>query len=150
MINNININDILSLIPHRYPLLMVDRIIEHTDDSIVGIKNVTFNEPHFTGHFPDNPVMPGVLIVEALAQVSAILVSQKLNINKESKDNKLIYFMSIDDTKFRKVVIPGDCLVLKSKVEQTRGHVWKFTAQAEVDNNVVTESRFMAMIKDKE
>jgi len=144
----INIIKIMDLIPHRYPFLLVDKIIDiEINHTIAGIKNVSFNEPQFTGHFPDNPVMPGVLIIEALAQVSAVLVAHSTS---AAKSEKLIYFMSIDNAKFRKIVRPGDSLVLKSSVVQHRGTVWKFSARAEVDSSVVAEADLMAMMKDKE
>jgi len=144
----IGIKEIMSMIPHRYPLLLVDRVVSFVpNQSIVGIKNVTFNEPHFMGHFPDNPVMPGVLIIEALAQVSAVLVAKTLHANP---NEKIVYFMTIDGAKFRKVVQPGDTLYLHAKIEQNRGSVWKFSAHAEVDSEKVAEVLFSAMVKDKE
>lgn len=144
----INIHDIIKMIPHRYPLLLVDRVIDlEKNKNITGIKNISFNEPQFMGHFPNDPVMPGVLIIEALAQVSAILVSATLN---ATPNDKIVYFMSINSAKFRKIVRPGDSLILKSKVLQERGNVWKFAAEALVDDKVVTETEFKAMIKDKD
>lgn len=144
----INISEIMQMIPHRYPFLLVDKVLEiHGEESIVGVKNVSANEPQFMGHFPENPVMPGVLIIEAMAQISGLLVVHLL---KAAKEGRLVYFMSIDNAKFRKIVRPGDTLVLKSKVIQHRGQVWKFAATAEVDGCVVAESDLMAMIKDKE
>ncbi len=144
----INITEIMSMIPHRYPLLLVDRVIALTPgESIVGLKNVTFNEPHFMGHFPGHPVMPGVLIIEALAQVSAVLVAKTLDANPEES---VVYFMSIDGAKFRKIVQPGDTLYLHAKLEQNRGAVWKFSAYGEVDGHKVAEVTFVAMVKNKE
>lgn len=144
----ISANEILKMIPHRYPFLLVDKVVGLTEgDSIIGVKNVTFNEPQFMGHFPDMPVMPGVLIIEALAQVSAILVSKTLN---AKPNEKTVYFMSIDSAKFRKIVEPGDTMYLHSKIEQNRGAVWKFSAYAEVDGKKVAESSFTAMLKDKD
>jgi 3-hydroxyacyl-[acyl-carrier-protein] dehydratase len=141
------IEDILTMLPHRYPFLLIDKITEiNLGKSIIGIKNVTFNEPQFTGHFPNNPVMPGVLIVEAMAQVSAVLVSRTLDANPHEK---VIYFMSIENAKFRKVVRPGDSLVIFAKILQHRGVVWKFSAEASVDNEIVAESTFTAMVKNK-
>jgi 3-hydroxyacyl-[acyl-carrier-protein] dehydratase len=143
----IDINQIMELIPHRYPFLLVDRVTKvEKGKSIEGIKNVTFNEPQFMGHFPNNPVMPGVLIIEALAQVSAVLVSSSIEGNRQEK---LVYFMSIDKAKFRKIVRPGDRLVLKSEIIQNKGNVWKFSATAEIEGEVAAESEFMAMVKDK-
>lgn len=142
----VDINDIISLIPHRYPFLLIDRVIEFkADKSIIGIKNVTANEPQFTGHFPDFPVMPGVLTIEAMAQLSAVLVAKSLN----SREGKEVFFMAIDDSKFRKVVIPGDTLVMYSEIIQHRGHVWKFKAKAEVDGKIAAEGTLTAMVKDK-
>ena len=142
--NIIAIEEIMDMIPHRYPLLLVDRVLELSEHkTIKGIKNVSFNEPQFMGHFPSNPVMPGVLIIEALAQISAVLVSKSI---KAQKDEKLVYFMSIDNAKFRKIVKPGDTLILHSEIMQARGNVWKFKAFAEVDSIIVAESEFMAMV----
>lgn len=144
----IGIKEIMSMIPHRYPLLLVDKVVDFIpNEFIIGVKNVTFNEPHFMGHFPDYPVMPGVLIIEALAQVSAVLVAKTL---KANPNEKIVYFMTIDGAKFRKIVQPGDTLYLHAKVEQNRSTVWKFSAHAEVDGEKVAEVSFAAMVKDKE
>ncbi len=147
----ISIGEIMKMIPHRYPFLLVDKIVELVKgETIVGIKNVTFNEPYFMGHFPDFPVMPGVLIVEALAQVSAILVSKTINSdNNIDFAEKTVFFMSIEDAKFRKIVEPGDTLYLRSAIKQNRGPVWKFSGYAEVNGQKVAESSFSAMVKDK-
>ncbi len=143
----INIEEIMTKIPHRYPFLLIDRVIDVIpDQSAIGIKNVTINEPHFTGHFPNKPVMPGVLIIEAMAQTSAVLVCETL---KGQADNKLVYFMSIEEAKFRKIVSPGDQLFLHVTKSRNRGNVWKFTAEAKVDGVVVAEAIFSAMIVDK-
>jgi len=143
----IDINEIMSIIPHRYPFLLVDRVIEiELNKSIVGIKNVTANEPQFTGHFPTRPVMPGVLIIEAMAQLSAVLVAKSM----ESTDDKEVFFMSIDESKFRKVVEPGDTLTMYAEIIQSRGPVWKFKARSEVDGKVASEAVFTAMVKDKQ
>lgn len=145
--DQINITEILQMIPHRYPMLLVDRILEYVPgESIVGIKNITFNEPQFMGHFPNFPVMPGVLIVESMAQVSAVLVSKTINANSKEKT---VFFMAIDNTKFRQIVQPGDVMHIYAKVEQNRGDVWKFSAQAKVDGKLVAESSFTAMVKDR-
>ena len=142
----IDINEIMSIIPHRYPFLLVDRVTSITlNESIVGIKNVTINEPQFTGHFPDRPVMPGVLIIEAMAQLAAVLVAKSM---KSTKD-KEVFFMSIEESKFRKIVEPGDCLVMYSSIVQNRGSVWKFKARAEVDGKIASEAVFTAMVRDK-
>ncbi len=137
--------EILKLIPHRYPILLVDKILDYEENkTATALKNVTFNEPHFNGHFPNKPIMPGVLIVEALAQTAAILVSKSISDNK----NKLVYFMSIDAVKFRKPVIPGDSLYLKVEAIHNRGAVWKFKGKALVNDKIVTEANFAAMIAD--
>ena len=142
----VGINEIMSIIPHRYPFLLIDRITEiELKKSIVGIKNVTVNEPQFTGHFPNRPVMPGVLIIEAMAQLSAVLVAKSM----ENTKDKEIFFMSIDETKFRKVVEPGDTLKIHAEIIQNRGTVWKFKAHAEVDGEIAAESLFTAMVKNK-
>ncbi len=145
--NLIDINEIMQMIPHRYPILLVDRVVElEHEKSIIGLKNVTFNEPHFMGHFPQTPIMPGVLIIEAMAQTAAILVVKALG---ENAKGKLVYFMTIDDTKFRKPVVPGDSLYLHLSVLQKRGPVWKFKGVAEVDGKKVAEATISAMIADK-
>lgn len=142
----IDINRIMKMIPHRYPILLVDRILEYVPgESAVGLKNVTMNEPHFQGHFPSFPVMPGVLIVEAMAQTSAIMVVQTLG---EEAMNKLVYFMSIDSAKFRKPVTPGDSLRIHIQKIQNRKSVWKFRGEALVDGALCAEAEFSAMIVD--
>jgi 3-hydroxyacyl-[acyl-carrier-protein] dehydratase len=144
----INIEKILKSLPHRYPLLLVDKVIElETNKKIIAIKNVTFNEPHFLGHFPNHPIMPGVLIIEALAQAGALMVTCSEDFNAE---DKLVYFMSIDGAKFRKPVIPGDVLELHVEVVQNRGNVWKLSGVAKVDGAKVSEAQLSAMIVDKE
>lgn len=144
----IDIKEILSMIPHRYPLLLVDRVESYEEGkSIIGIKNVTFNEPHFQGHFPGRPVMPGVLIVEAMAQVSAVLVSKTIDAQPGEKE---VFFMGIENAKFRRIVAPGDSLKIHVEIIQQRGDAWKFVSQAKVDGKVAAESSFMAMVKDKE
>ncbi|MBF0456948.1 MAG: 3-hydroxyacyl-ACP dehydratase FabZ [Nitrospirae bacterium] len=139
----INIMEILKTLPHRYPFLMVDKVIELVPgETAVGVKNVTINEPFFQGHFPGNPVMPGVLIVEALAQVSGILAF------KSGIEGNTVYFMSIEKAKFRRPVLPGDSLKLMVKTVQKRGKVWKFSGRATVEENTVAEAEFTAMITD--
>ncbi len=144
----IGIEQILKSLPHRYPFLLVDKVIElELGKKIVAIKNVTFNEPHFLGHFPDHPIMPGVLIIEAMAQAGALMVTSAPGFKPEEK---LVYFMSIDGAKFRKPVIPGDVLELHVEVVQSRGPVWKLSAVAIVDGQKVSEAQLSAMIVDKE
>ncbi len=138
---------ITRMIPHRYPFLMIDRVIDVIPDiSAVGVKNVTINEHYFEGHFPGHPVMPGVLIIEAMAQTAGILVVRTLGPESEGK---LVYFMTIDQARFRKPVGPGDQLLLHVKKEKNRGNIWKFTAEAKVDGNLVAEASYSAMIMDK-
>lgn len=144
----IDINRIMKMIPHRYPILLVDRILEfRPGEGAVGLKNVTMNEPHFLGHFPEFPVMPGVLIVEAMAQTAAIFVVESMGGNAEGK---LVYFMTIDGAKFRKPVVPGDSVHIHVQKVQNRGKVWKFKGEARVDGHLCAEANFSAMITDKE
>lgn len=144
----IDIQEIIKLIPHRYPILLVDKVIAiEPGQSIVGVKNVTFNEPHFMGHFPDKPIMPGVLIIEALAQAGAIMV---MKTDDFVAGENLVYFMSIDGAKFRKPVVPGDTLTLHVSKIQNRGPVWKLDAVAKVDGQKVAEATLSAMIVKKE
>ena len=142
--NVIEIEQIIEMIPHRYPFLMIDRVIEIIPNkNATGIKNVTINEPYFEGHFPNNPIMPGVLIIEAMAQTAAVFVIHGL---KDNNDNRLVYFMSIESARFRKPVIPGDTLTIKVQKNQSRGNVWKFDGKVHVEESLVAESRFSAMI----
>jgi 3-hydroxyacyl-[acyl-carrier-protein] dehydratase len=134
-------------IPHRYPILLIDRVIDLVpDERATGIKNVTLNEPHFQGHFPTRPVMPGVLIVEAMAQTSAVLVVETLGL---ASQGKLVYFMTIDNARFRKPVTPGDVLHVHVEKVRNRGPVWKFKGEAKVDDALVAEATFSAMIVDE-
>jgi 3-hydroxyacyl-[acyl-carrier-protein] dehydratase len=136
------------MIPHRYPFLMIDRVVNiEVNRFAVGIKNVTVNEPHFEGHFPVLPVMPGVLIIEAMAQTSAVLVVETLDLIDK---DLLVYFMSIDSAKFRKVVAPGDTLELHVTVARGRGKIWKFTGEAKVGDTLCAEAEFAAMIMTQE
>lgn len=147
MTETITITQIMQMIPHRYPFLLIDKVTDIvTNESAVGIKNVTMNEEFFQGHFPGHPIMPGVLIIEAMAQTSAVLVVSTMG--KES-EGKLVYFMTVENAKFRRPVTPGDQLRLKVSKVQSRGPVWKFKGVAEVDGAVVAEAEFGAMIKDK-
>jgi 3-hydroxyacyl-[acyl-carrier-protein] dehydratase len=142
----IDVMRIMEMIPHRYPFLMVDRIIElELDKSAVGIKNVTINEFFFQGHFPRQPVMPGVLIVEAMAQTAAILVVQTLG---SDAAGKLVYFMTIDEARFRKPVLPGDTLKIHVEKLRSRRNVWKFAGEVRVEGTLVASARFAAMLMD--
>lgn len=142
----LNIKDIQKLLPHRYPFLFVDRIIEMEPGiRALGIKNVTINEGFFQGHFPGQPIMPGVLIIEALAQVAGVLA-----FSSGVSEGRSVYFMSIEKAKFRKPVFPGDQLKLEVKILQQRGNVWKFSGSAAVEEKIVTEAEFTAMVTDKE
>ncbi len=141
----IGIKEIMEVLPHRYPFLLVDRIIEIEEGKrIVGIKNVTMNEAFFQGHFPGNPIMPGVLIIEAMAQVSGVLAY------KSGMSGKATYFLSIEKAKFRKPVVPGDQLRLEITVLRGRQTIWRFAGNAYVDDKLVAEAEFTAMITDKE
>lgn len=142
-----DIVSVMEMIPHRYPILLVDRILEFVPgERAIGLKNVTFNEPHFQGHFPGWPVMPGVLIVEAMAQTSAALVVHTLG---EEAKGKIVYFMSIEDAKFRKPVTPGDTLHIHVEKVQNRRNVWKFNGKAMVGDQICAEATFSAMIMDR-
>ena len=146
--NTIDINRIIQMIPHRYPILLVDRILEiEGGESAVALKNVTMNEPHFRGHFPGFPVMPGVLIIEAMAQTAAVVVVEALG---KKAEGKVVFFMSIEEAKFRKPVVPGDAMHLHIQKAHSRGNVWKFEGRAMVDGNLHAEATFSAMIVDKE
>lgn len=139
-----DIQRIMELIPHRYPLLLVDRLEEIVlGESAIGVKNVTFNEPHFQGHFPGAPVMPGVLIVEAMAQTAAALVIATLGADAEGK---LVYFMTIDNARFRRQVTPGDQLRMHVTKTRSRATVWKFDGKAYVGDKLAAEASFGAMI----
>jgi len=143
----INIDEIMSCLPHRYPFLLVDKVLEFEEEvSIRALKNVTVNEPHFTGHFPDFPVMPGVLIVEAMAQVGGILAFQSAPKDQEF----LVYFTGIDGVRFRKPVRPGDQLIFELTCLRRRGHMWKFKGEAFVDGELVCSGTLMATLMPKE
>lgn len=144
----INIEKIMKIIPHRYPLLLIDRMVEMSPDKgAVAIKNITINENFFNGHFPGKPIMPGVLIVEAMAQASAVFVIVSMGVATEGK---LVYFMSIDEAHFRKPVVPGDTLYLHIEKKRSRGNVWKMKGEARVDGVRVADAIFSAMVVDRE
>ncbi|MCB1651167.1 MAG: 3-hydroxyacyl-ACP dehydratase FabZ [Alphaproteobacteria bacterium] len=145
---SIDIKRIMEMIPHRYPILLVDRVLELTPgESAVALKNVSMNEPHFMGHFPGYPVMPGVLIIEAMAQTAALVVVEALG---NEVEGKVVFFMTIDDARFRRPVTPGDSLHIHVEKIQSRGAVWKFKGKAMVDDKVCAEATFGAMITDKD
>ena len=142
-IESATIRDILDYLPHRYPFLMIDRMIEVDEDRFgIGIKNVTINEPQFQGHFPHSPVMPGVLLIEGMAQTAGVLciVAQKAD------PPDLVYFLTIDKAKFRKPVIPGDVVRYRMTKERRRGDIWRFHGEATVDGQMVAEAVVSAMI----
>lgn len=142
-----DIQKIMQLLPHRYPFLLIDRIEDmNGEESATGIKSVTINEAFFVGHFPGNPVMPGVLLVEAMAQTAGALVLNNLG---EGHHGKIVYFMSIDKCRFRKPVIPGDRLAFPVKLIQKRPPVWKFAAEARVGETLVAEAEISAMLVDR-
>lgn len=144
----IGIQEIMDILPHRYPFLLLDKILEmEMGKRIVGIKNVTMNEPFFQGHFPGRPIMPGVLIIEAMAQTGGVLALK--SVPPEEVKNKVILFMSIDKAKFRKPVIPGDQLRFEIDVIRQRSNIMSLKAQALVDGAVAAEAEMMAMIVDK-
>lgn len=141
----IDIKGIMDRIPHRYPMLLIDRVIDVVPaESCTGIKNVSANEPCFQGHFPGHPIMPGVLIIEAMAQTSATLVVDSLK--GVGSDSHVVYFMTIESARFRKPVVPGDQLHIKVKKERQRGNVWKFRGEAFVDNVLCAEAVYTAML----
>ncbi len=146
--DTLNVTEIMKRIPHRFPMLLVDKIYDIKKGvSAVGVKNVTINEDFFNGHFPDHPIMPGVMIVEAMAQTAGVLVVESMGV--ENNEDKVVYFMSMDEVKFRKPVGPGDQLHMHVENIKNRGNIWKFKGTAKVDGNVVTEAVFTAMIVDK-
>jgi 3-hydroxyacyl-[acyl-carrier-protein] dehydratase len=143
----IDLHQIQRMIPHRYPMLMIEKIVDVVpDDRATGIKNVSINEWFFQGHFPAEPLMPGVLIIEAMAQTAAALVVTTLGPEKEGR---LTYFMSIDSARFRRPVVPGDTIHIHVKKERRRGSVWRFSADARVDGVTVAEAVYTAMIRDE-
>lgn len=145
--HDVDISGIMERIPHRYPFLLIDKVVDiQPGESATGIKNVTVNEPFFQGHFPGHPIMPGVLIVEAMAQTAAIVVIEALD---NTAADKLVYFMSIDSARFRKPVLPGHTLNLEVTKEHRRGKVWRFKGIAKADGAVMAEAVFTAMIVDK-
>lgn len=146
--DTLTVTEIMDLIPHRYPMLLVDRIQDIVEnESCTGFKNVTFNEPFFQGHFPGEPIMPGVLIIEALAQTAGALVCHTTDLGGNGSS---VYFMNIEEAKFRRPVVPGDVLEMKVEKSQSRGSVWKFSGKAYVNGKVHAEAKFTAMIVKKD
>ncbi|HZF34577.1 MAG TPA: 3-hydroxyacyl-ACP dehydratase FabZ [Candidatus Angelobacter sp.] len=144
----IEVERIMQMIPHRYPFLMIDRVVDVVSDhTAIGIKNVSINEYFFQGHFPGHAVMPGVLLIEAMAQTAAVLVVHTLGSEAEGK---LVYFMSIEHAKFRRPVVPGNQLRVHVTKERNRGPVWKLRGEVKVDGTVVADAAFSAMIRDRE
>lgn len=145
-LGTVDIIEIMRLLPHRYPFLLVDRIVDiDGDDSAIGIKNVTMNEPHFTGHFPENPIMPGVLIIEGMAQTAGAICARA-----SGGGAKNVFFMTIDNARFRKPVVPGDRIEFHVKKIKQRGNIWKFHCDAMVDGTKAAEADVGAMLASRE
>lgn len=144
---SIDTEGVMRMIPHRYPFLMIDKIVDLIPGtSATGVKNVSINEPYFQGHFPSRPVMPGVLMIEAMAQTAAVVVVHALG---PSFEGKLVYFMSVESARFRKPVFPGDQLLVHVARQRNRANVWKFSGEAKVDGVLVAEAVYTAMILDE-
>ena len=145
-VTEIDVMRVMEMIPHRYPFVMIDKVIDIVSGaSATGVKNVSFNEPFFQGHFPRRPVLPGVLIIESMAQTAAVLVVHTLGPDAEGK---LVYFLSIDSARFRKPVFPGDTLYIHVIKQRRRANVWKFSAEAKINGTLVAEATYAAMILD--
>jgi 3-hydroxyacyl-[acyl-carrier-protein] dehydratase len=145
-VSEIDIGRVMQMIPHRYPMLMIDRVVDVVpDESAVGIKNISINEQYFQGHFPQRPVMPGVLIIESMAQTAAVLVVETLG---AAAEGKLVYFMTVDDARFRRPLTPGDAARIHVRKIRNRGNVWKFFGEARVEGQLCAEATFSAMILD--
>lgn len=146
-VETMEMQEIMQLLPHRYPFLLIDRVKScDPGKELIAIKNVTINEPYFSGHFPNYPVMPGVLIIEAMAQASAILAFKSFDLNRS--DKSVYYFVGIDGARFKKPVTPGDQLVIKAQIVRNLRGIWKFTGQAFVDDTLVSEATLMCTMKD--
>jgi len=140
-LNSLEIQEIMALLPHRYPFLLIDRVVDYTPgESLTAIKNVTINEPIFTGHFPGMPIFPGVLILEAMAQATGILGFKTVS---ERTENELYLFAAIDEARFKKPVVPGDTMVLEVKFLKERRNMWKFYGEAKVDGQIVCSAELM-------
>ena len=142
----LDVRAVLKLLPHRWPFMLVDRVISHTETRLVGIKNVTYNEPFFPGHFPDLPTMPGVLILEALAQAAGLLAVLRSGLRPES--GLILYFAGIDNARFKRPVIPGDQLMLHAELEKNKRDVWKFKTRAMVGNELACEAEMMCVLRN--
>ena len=143
----LDIHEILNHLPHRYPFVLIDKVIDlRLNEEITAIKNVTINEPFFPGHFPYHPVMPGVLIVEAMAQAAAVLSFKTMNVLPS--EDSVYYFAGIDNVRFKKPVSPGDQLVLNVKIDRVLKGIWKYKAQAKVDDQIVAEAEMMCILKN--
>ncbi|HUS23871.1 MAG TPA: 3-hydroxyacyl-ACP dehydratase FabZ [Candidatus Binatia bacterium] len=142
----LDIRQLMRLLPHRAPFLLLDRVTECGDQHVIAIKNVTFNEPFFPGHFPEVPTMPGVLILEALAQACGVMAMIKSG--KETPEGQILYFAGVDEARFRRPVGPGDRLVLKGQLRQQKRDVWKFSAEALVDDERVCEALLTCVLRD--
>jgi len=148
-LSSMEIREVLEYLPHRYPFLLIDRVLAcEPGKSITALKNVTINEPFFSGHFPHHPVMPGVLIIEALAQASALLSFKSMGTKPD--DNSVYYFVGIDNARFKRPVSPGDQLIFKSAITMSRRGMWKFSCTAEVDGQVAAEAELICTIRDKQ
>jgi 3-hydroxyacyl-[acyl-carrier-protein] dehydratase len=149
MSTTMDIHEVLEHLPHRYPFLLIDRVLEVVpNERIVALKNVTINEPFFPGHYPHHPVMPGVLIIEAMAQASALLSFKSMGTKPD--DNSVYYFVGIDNARFKRPVSPGDQLIFKSAITMSRRGMWKFTCTAEVDGQLAAEAELICTIRDKQ
>ena len=145
--DKLDIQEVMRVLPHRYPFLLIDRVIScDPGKELVALKNVTMNEPFFIGHFPNYPVMPGVLIIEAMAQASAILAFKSFELTRG--DNSVFYFVGIDEARFKRPVTPGDQLIIKAQIVRNLRGIWKFTGQAYVDDALVSEATLMCTMKD--
>lgn len=145
--NTLNIQEIIKLLPHRYPFLLVDRVLQYDDNQLIALKNVTVNEPCFTGHFPDNPIMPGVLLIESLAQAGGILAYLK---TQSSPREYLCYLASLENVKFKQMVLPGDQLTLEVKILNTKGTFWKIHGEAKVNQAVVCSLDILSAMRKVE
>ena len=147
MVSLLDISEIKKIIPHRYPFLLLDKVLElNPNKNIVALKNITINEDFFNGHFPKKPVMPGVLIIEAMAQAAAVFASKSVEGSNSDNENQIIYFMSIEKAHFRKPVEPGDTLYISVKQKKVRSNVWKMSGEAKVNSIKVADAIFSAMV----